>query len=135
MNTAPMSTQPRTKRLGGGRAQVQPTLGVPALEDGTVVRYTDGRGDRAVPLSQEQTNRLTKALTDKTALRTCAACGSSQFELQPEIGQIRLGPGLGPRMIPVAVVICANCGNTRTHALHQLGLMDLAGEALGRVFE
>lgn len=82
------------------------------------------RGDGSLPLSKDKADQIMNAIVERTGVRTCAACGGEQFELQPEIGQVRMGPGLGPQMIPAAVVLCVKCGNIRLHALSRLGLMD-----------
>ena len=79
-------------------------------------------------LSQEQKNKIIKALMDRGARLPCPRCGNQNFTLvdgyfnqpiQKELGGIVLG---GPS-IPSIVVVCTRCGYLSQHALGVLGLL------------
>ena len=83
--------------------------------------------------SQEQKDRIIKALTEKGVELPCPRCGNSNFTLvngyfaqpiQPELGSITLG---GPN-IPSVVTVCTRCGFISQHALGALGLLPSAEE-------
>lgn len=79
-----------------------------------------------MPLNQ---NQIIKLLEERGANAPCNRCGKNNFTLvdkytsfplQDELdGTLRIG---GPN-IPVALVICTNCGAIAIHALGALGLL------------
>jgi predicted RNA-binding Zn-ribbon protein involved in translation (DUF1610 family) len=81
------------------------------------------------PISQEELDKIIKALEERGAVNPCPRCGKEEFTvanayfnqpLQDSIATINLG---GPT-IPCAVVICENCGFISQHALGYLGLLE-----------
>ena len=84
-------------------------------------------------MSQEEKNRIIRALERKGATLPCPRCGEKNFTLldgyfnQPittELGAFVLG---GPT-IPSAVIACTNCGYLSQHALVALGLLQKSEE-------
>ncbi len=78
-----------------------------------------------MPLDKRE---IGNALTEKGAIRPCHRCGAAQFTvldgyssvfLQPDLGSVVLG---GPN-VPVASVVCNNCGAITAHAVGALGLL------------
>ena len=79
-------------------------------------------------LSQDQKDRIIKALTERGARLPCPRCGNQNFTLvdgyfnqpiQTELGGLVIG---GPS-IPSVVVVCTRCGFLSQHALGVLGLL------------
>lgn len=60
--------------------------------------------------------KLIKFLTEKWHSRPCPMCGTAQWQLQEKLFQLmEFSAGnivIGGPVIPVAPVICGNCGNT-----------------------
>lgn len=80
--------------------------------------------------SQEERDRIIKALEAKGATQPCPRCGRNSFSIvggyfnhfiQANLGGVNIG---GPS-IPTAVVVCNNCGWLSEHAL---GVLDLLPE-------
>ncbi len=79
-------------------------------------------------LTQEQKDKIIKALTDRLAKLPCPRCGNDTFTLLDgyfnQIIQTDLkGIVLGGRTIPSVVVACNRCGYLSQHALGILGLL------------
>jgi len=79
-------------------------------------------------LTQEQKDKIIKALTDRGAKLPCPRCGNDSFTLLDgyfnQIIQTELkGIVLGGRAIPSIVVACNRCGYLSQHALGVLGLL------------
>jgi hypothetical protein len=83
--------------------------------------------------SQEQKEKIVKALMERGAQSPCPRCGNPNFTLldgffnqpiQPELGNIILG---GPS-IPSVVTVCTHCGFISQHALGALGLLPKEGK-------
>lgn len=79
-------------------------------------------------ISQEQKDKIVKALTDRGATKSCPRCGNDKFTLldgyfnQPIQTDLK-GMVLGGPSIPSAVVACNRCGFLSQHALGILGLL------------
>ena len=79
-------------------------------------------------LSQEERDKIVRALENKGASKPCPRCGNATFSL---IGgyfnhfiQVRLGGmKIGGPSVPTAVVACTNCGWLAEHALGALDLL------------
>lgn len=78
--------------------------------------------------TQEQKDKIIKALMERRARAPCPRCGNQNFtlldgffnqSLQTELGNIVLG---GPS-IPSVVVVCTRCGFVSQHALGALGML------------
>ncbi len=78
--------------------------------------------------TQEQKDKIIKALMERGARAPCPRCGNQSFTLldglfnqplQTELGNIVLG---GPS-IPSVVVVCTRCGFISQHALGVLGML------------
>jgi ribosomal protein L37E len=79
-------------------------------------------------LSQEQKNKIVKALEERGAKLPCPRCGNNAFTLldgyfnqtiQTELKGIVIG---GPSL-PSVVIACNRCGFLSQHALGVLGLL------------
>jgi predicted nucleic-acid-binding Zn-ribbon protein len=86
-----------------------------------------------VDFSKEFSERIISKLTERKALLACPRCGSKEFSLENGFVLHTLAPttsiiALGTPAIPVAVVICQNCGFISEHALGALGLLDSSQE-------
>lgn len=82
-------------------------------------------------LTDDEKEEIILAIERRKGLGPCAACGHKNFRIVDRIARISVAPpGVldGPSM-PCAVIVCTNCGNSRFHALHVLGLMDLGGRS------
>lgn len=82
----------------------------------------------SIEVSQEQKEKIIKALEERGAKLPCPRCGNKSFTLldgyfnqtiQSELSGIMIG---GPS-IPSVVVACARCGFLSQHALGALGLL------------
>lgn len=78
--------------------------------------------------TQEQKDKVVKALMERGARAPCPRCGNNNFTLldgffnqpiQAEFGGMVLG---GPS-IPSVVVVCTRCGFLSQHALGVLGML------------
>lgn len=65
--------------------------------------------------------KITGILTEKGATNWCHRCDGNQFSVLTEHSDIILQK-TGRSPIPVALVICENCGAITLHALSALGL-------------
>ena len=79
-------------------------------------------------LSQEQKQRIIKALKDRGAKLPCPRCGNDSFTLldgyfNQTIQTELKGMVIGGPSIPSAVVACNRCGYLSQHALGALGLL------------
>src|ERR1019366_5929354 len=80
-------------------------------------------------LSEEQRQRIVKKLSDVKANNPCPRCNNSTFTLVDgffsNVIQSNLSTmQLSGQNIPVAAVICTNCGYVAMHALGVLGLLE-----------
>ena len=78
--------------------------------------------------TQEQKDKLIKALTDRGANLPCPRCGNGDFTLldgyfNQIIQETPKGIVLGGRTIPSIVIACNRCGYLSQHALGVLGLL------------
>ena len=73
--------------------------------------------------------KIAGLLTEKGAVHPCHRCGRTSFTvlegysnliLQDDIGK---GLVIGGPSVPVALVVCTNCGAITSHALGALGLL------------
>lgn len=80
-------------------------------------------------LSEKDKQRIADELTKRGATRACPRCGQSQFTVldgyfnHPIQGELSGNLVIGGPSIPVAVVVCNNCGFLSEHALGALGLL------------
>ena len=79
-------------------------------------------------LTQEQKDKIVKALNDCGAKFPCPRCGNDTFTLlDGYLNQIiqaePKGIVLGGRTVPSVVVVCNRCGYLSQHALGVLGLL------------
>jgi hypothetical protein len=79
-------------------------------------------------LTQEQKDKIIKALADRGVTLPCPRCGTYDFTLlDGYLNQIiqtePAGIVLGGRTIPSVVVACNRCGYLSQHALGILGLL------------
>jgi hypothetical protein len=81
--------------------------------------------ERAVPLSQEQADRVKQALKRHWENATCEVCGSSEWGTGGQILQLRELKGDEPTtVVPVLAIHCKTCGNTKLASAIALGLID-----------
>lgn len=75
-------------------------------------------------LTQQQKDAITAALKERGAVKFCARCGNNNFGLVDGISMVPLGQGTAPggQSLPVAMVVCSQCGAVYAHALGVLGL-------------
>lgn len=71
---------------------------------------------------------VAKKLIERKASQPCNRCGHAQFSLLEEFSNIMIqkdlkGLVIGGPSVPVAVVVCNNCGAITFHALGALGLL------------
>ena len=67
---------------------------------------------------------LLKALTERGASPSCSACGKNNWAVVPDSLVLPVATNLIPAPgIPVATLLCNNCGNARSHSLVVLGLL------------
>lgn len=83
--------------------------------------------------SKTDQDLIVKTLTDRGAIRPCPRCGRPDFSLAPGLFSHPLqykvsSLNLGGQNIPVAVVVCNNCGYLSEHALGTLGLLGKVGK-------
>ncbi|MBR4007303.1 hypothetical protein [Fibrobacter sp.] len=77
--------------------------------------------------------RIINKLTEKGAVLSCSRCGHQFFSVLDGNAKIILDENIdaniriGGPTVPVAVVVCANCGAITMHALGALGLLDEQG--------
>lgn len=79
-------------------------------------------------ISQENKQRIIKALEEKGAKLPCPRCGNNSFMLldgyfNQTIQTDLKGVVLGGTSVPSVVVICNRCGYFSQHALGALGLL------------
>ncbi len=83
--------------------------------------------------SQEQKDKIIRALESRGAKQPCPRCGNNNFTLvdgyfnqpiQTELAGLVIG---GPS-IPSIVVVCTRCGFMSQHALGVLGLLPQEGK-------
>ena len=72
--------------------------------------------------------KVANKLEEKKAIKSCARCGNGSFAIAEEFSKISLDKNLsnliiGGPSIPVAIVICNNCGAITAHALAALDLL------------
>ncbi len=84
--------------------------------------------------SLDVSNRIIAALKAKGAPRTCPLCGTNQWLMAGGFYYLtaQMSPpniSVGGAGMPLAAVICVNCGNTQFINLVQLGLDDLFKKA------
>lgn len=78
--------------------------------------------------------KIVNELNSKGATRPCHRCGSTQFSVVDGYSSFGLqddfskGVVLGGRAMPVAMVICTNCGAITPHALGALSISIKEGE-------
>ncbi len=81
-----------------------------------------------IPLSEERSKEIVAALESKKVKAICPMCNNDKFQLAPgyfvnviqnATQEIELS---GPS-IPVAVLLCNNCGFVSQHSLGKLGLL------------
>ncbi|MBN1757121.1 MAG: hypothetical protein JW863_02320 [Chitinispirillaceae bacterium] len=78
-----------------------------------------------MPMDKDSIARI---LNDKGATHPCHRCGSVQFAVADGYSALTMqddfkkGLVLGGKAMPVAVVICKQCGAVTTHALAALGI-------------
>ena len=79
-------------------------------------------------LSQEERNRIVRALNERGANRPCPRCNNNSFSMVPGyfthfIQQDTTNINLGGPSVPTVVVVCDRCGWLAEHALGVIGLM------------
>ena len=85
-----------------------------------------------VQMSQEQKQKIIKALEEREAKLPCPRCGNGSFTLldgylNQTIQQDLIGITIGGPSIPSVVVACNRCGYLSQHALGVLGLLSKEG--------
>ncbi|MFT4173627.1 MAG: hypothetical protein QM639_13765 [Rhodocyclaceae bacterium] len=70
------------------------------------------------------TQDIIAALHQRGALHACSRCGQNQFSVLSESHLVVSAPGSAEAhgRIPLALVICENCGHIAQHSLKVLGL-------------
>ena len=72
---------------------------------------------------------IAKLLTEKGALKPCHRCGAKSFTILEGYSNIHLqenlnaGMVIGGPSVPVAHIVCDNCGALTPHAIGALGLL------------
>jgi predicted nucleic-acid-binding Zn-ribbon protein len=79
-------------------------------------------------ISQEEKQKIIRALGERGANRPCPRCGNENFTLvggyfNQTIQTEAQGIVLGGPSIPSVVVVCSRCGYLSQHALGALGLL------------
>ena len=79
-------------------------------------------------------NEIIKLLKERGATNPCQRCGKSSFSVIDNYSTLNLHNELdgsirisGPN-VPVALVVCTNCGAITAHALGALGLLPIRKE-------
>lgn len=74
------------------------------------------------------TKGLSDLLVKRGAMQPCARCGGKAFNIVDNYGKLIIGEkpdaNILGQVVPVALVICANCGAVSLHALGALGLLN-----------
>ncbi len=74
------------------------------------------------------TERFIQHLKDRWSGRGCPLCGTSDWQVQDSVFELRQFSGgglqLGGSIIPLVPVICANCGNTVLVNALKAGVLD-----------
>ena len=81
-------------------------------------------------LDKKSRDRIAKAIIEKGATKPCPRCGQSDFTIAEDLSLVTLNSNLGSvaiggPAIPVALVVCSNCGFLSQHAIGVLDLVDL----------
>lgn len=80
-------------------------------------------------MTQNEKEKIIKALQDRLAKQPCPRCANQQFTLadgyfnQPFQNELSAGLIIGGPSIPSVVVLCTRCGFVSQHALGMLGLL------------
>ena len=75
-------------------------------------------------------NKIAKALEEKDALGPCPRCGKEDFAVVdaegfvPVIKKVENKASLLHSSVPVAIIVCENCGYVLLHATKALGIED-----------
>jgi ribosomal protein L37E len=79
--------------------------------------------------------KIAKIINEKGATQPCQRCGHSEFTVLEGFTNIqlqeKLSPGIvigGGTIVPVAHIVCNNCGAITSHAIGALGMLS-RGEA------
>lgn len=71
--------------------------------------------------------QIVAAIEEKKATAPCPRCGALSFSVAGEaslpLQEPDKGYVLGGPVVPVAMIVCTNCGYVSLHALFSLGLM------------
>jgi ribosomal protein L37E len=80
-------------------------------------------------ISEEQKNKIIKALSERGVVLPCPRCGNKNFNLVGgyvnSIIQTELTGGvvIGGPVIPSVIIVCDHCGFMSQHAIGKLGLL------------
>ncbi len=67
---------------------------------------------------------LAQKLIEKKANPVCLSCGQNNWTILPQAALVtQWAPSIPAPGIPVAAMICNNCGNLRLHALGPLDML------------
>jgi len=82
-------------------------------------------------------NKIAEKLKEKGALRPCHRCGQNSFTVLEGFSNIHLqedfsaGLVIGGPSVPVAHIVCNNCGAITPHALGALDMLQKEGAKNG----
>jgi hypothetical protein len=80
----------------------------------------------SVPLTLEQSKKITEAIGAKAPNLKCPACGHLAFGIEQEISYVLVGPPIA-RVAPCVMVTCQNCGHVLLFNVFTLGVADMLG--------
>jgi len=75
-------------------------------------------------------DKIIEQLNARNAIMPCSRCGSNSFAVLNQYSKIFIDEKfdgnlkIGTPTVPVALVVCTNCGAVTMHALGALGLLD-----------
>jgi hypothetical protein len=90
-----------------------------------LVTMLKNKGDSTVHNDADRSQQIIAALHKTGALHACSRCGQNQFSVLSESHLTVNAPGNAEPhgRIPLALVICENCGHIAQHSLKVLGLV------------